>query len=154
MRSLCLIAISLLGLAACSPPFSTVGFQKKIDIPLNNGRVATALGLGDLDGDHDQDILITSNQNELIALISKGDGSFATGVSYPLDTIGNQNARTIAVGDLTGDGLADVVVGNTEQSTISHVPRCEALSSRTAPTHWKRRRGSCTALSPRTSRWC
>ena len=119
MRSLCLIAISLLGLAACSPPFSTVGFQKKIDIPLNNGRVATALGLGDLDGDHDQDILITSNQNELIALISKGDGSFATGVSYPLDTIGNQNARTIAVGDLTGDGLADVVVGNTEQSTIS-----------------------------------
>ena len=56
--------------------------------------------------------------NSLNVLISKGDGTFAAGVSYPLDVIGNQAARSLLVGDLNGDGRADAVVGNVEQNSI------------------------------------
>ena len=62
--------------------------------------------------------MFADTANSLNVLISKGDGTFAAGVSYPLEVIGNQAARTLVVGDLNGDGRADAVVGNVEQNSI------------------------------------
>ena len=63
----------------------------------------------DLNGDGRADIVFADTANSLNVLISKGDGTFAAGVSYPLEVIGNQAARTLVVGDLNGDGRADAV---------------------------------------------
>jgi len=84
---------------------------------LPNNRSAVALGLGDLDGDQRQDLVVATNQNELHVLISKGDGSFATGVAYPLDP--GANSRIVSVSDMNGDGRADVVVANDTLGTLS-----------------------------------
>ena len=44
----------------------------------------------DLNGDGRADVVFADYANSLGVLISKGDGNFAAGVSYPIDIIGNQ----------------------------------------------------------------
>jgi hypothetical protein len=117
MRQLLLTAA--LGLCACTDGFHSVGFYDKIDTMLAGGKTVAVLGVGDLNGDGRADVALANTANELTVLFSQGDGTFASGVSYPLDPIGNPQARSMLVGDLNGDGRADVIVGNIEQNNIS-----------------------------------
>lgn len=103
---------------ACADGFHSVGFYDKVDNTLAGGKSAAAIGVGDLNGDGRADVVFADFTSSLSVLISKGDGSFAAGLSYPIENIGNQAARTLVVGDINGDGRADVVVGNVEQSSI------------------------------------
>jgi hypothetical protein len=48
-------------------------------------------------------------------LVGRGDGTFASAVTYP---VGN-DAVFVAVGDLTGDGNQDIVVANEADNTVS-----------------------------------
>ncbi len=101
----------------CSDDFQSAGFLERVDTSLPNNRSAVALGLGDLDGDQRQDVAVANSQNELNVFISKGDGSFATGIAYPLDQ--GANSRLVAVADLSGEGRADVLVANDNLNTLS-----------------------------------
>lgn len=103
--------------AGCSDDFHSAGFLERVDTPLANNRSAVALGVGDLDGDQRHDVVVANAQNELNVLISKGDGSFATGIAYPLDA--GASSRIVALADLSGDGRADVLVGNDTLGTLS-----------------------------------
>jgi hypothetical protein len=98
--------------------FRTVGFFEHVDTSIGNSRNVVALGLGDLDGDKRADAVVCNSANELNVLISKGDGSFATGVAYPLPNIGG-GPRSMVVGDLTGDGRVEVIVGDVQQNYVS-----------------------------------
>ena len=116
MRPLVLAAALTLPWFACTDAFHSVGLFDKVDTTLPGGKSAAVLGVGDLDGDGRGDIVLVDTSGQVNVLISKGDGNFASGVSYPLQ---NQASRSIAVGDLNGDGRADVVVGNIDQNNIS-----------------------------------
>jgi hypothetical protein len=72
--------------------------------------------LGDLNGDCKLDVVAadSSNDNNVSILLNKGDGTFATVVKYPT---GGTYPMGIALGDLNGDGTADIVVAN--QSTLN-----------------------------------
>ncbi len=118
MRPLLLSLSLVTWLGGCGNAYHTVGFLDPVNTQLGNNRSATALGLGDLDGDGRLDAVVANSQNEVNVLISTGAGNFATGVAYPAEMIGGA-PRNIVVGDLTGDGRAEVVVGNIQQSTIS-----------------------------------
>ncbi|MDO7873522.1 FG-GAP-like repeat-containing protein [Hymenobacter sp. ASUV-10] len=100
--------------------------NNKVKVGLNNGNGmftlapdvttgdgAEALTLADVDGDGDLDILTgttlggSSNPNGVIALVrNTGSASFAAPV-----IIGTGYVRSIAVGDVDGDGDLDVVAG-------------------------------------------
>ncbi len=48
-------------------------------------------------------------------LLGNGDGTFSVEQSYP---VGN-SPRTVAIADLTGDGIPDLIVANYNDDTIS-----------------------------------
>ena len=63
--------------------------------------------VGDFNNDARPDLLVL-NFTTVTMLLSKGDGTFQTGVTYPISV----NASLGAVSDLDGDGNLDVVLSN------------------------------------------
>ncbi len=78
-----------------------------------NGQDSSGVCFGDIDNDLDFDLLVLGTEEDNILFENNGDGSFAdiTGLS----DIGGEarNAASCSFGDVNGDGLLDVVVGNT-----------------------------------------
>ena len=81
-----------------------------------SGGPPAQVAVGDMDGDGRLDILLTSQSNgaatvtwQVNVLLNKGDGTFAAPVSYPVSGV---DTPYIAVGDLNGDGKADVAITN------------------------------------------
>jgi hypothetical protein len=68
------------------------------------GRAPEAIKLQDLNGDRQPD-LVTANHDSASVLFNRGDGRFALPRDY--DT-GSCSPSSLAIGDLTGDGEADI----------------------------------------------
>ena len=77
---------------------------------------AFAVALGDLNGDGKVDIAVLHVPNTLDStlnvLMNKGDGTFASPVAYKA----GDGPRSVAIGDMDGDGTADVVVANPSEA--------------------------------------
>jgi hypothetical protein len=80
-----------------------------------------SFALADLNGDGRPDIVaVTSSYSlmmvrpEILVLVNMGDGSFATGVSYPLE-----HDTTVGIGDLNGDSKPEIVVTNAGSNTLT-----------------------------------
>lgn len=73
-----------------------------------------ALALVDLDGDHDPDLVIVDDSLQIA--FGKGDGSFGSLASYPIDAA----SRGLALGDFDRDGFVDLAItsGATDSVTV------------------------------------
>ena len=94
------------GFSAGTGRFATVP-----DKILPAGSNPYALATGDFNGDGVLDIACAnSDSNDVTILLGDGKGGFtqAPGSPYPVGT----SPQAIAVGDLNGDGQADIIVGN------------------------------------------
>ncbi|HTW56622.1 MAG TPA: VCBS repeat-containing protein [Terriglobales bacterium] len=76
---------------------------------------------GDLNGDGMPEIVSVNcdDENSVTIYVNNGDGTFQTGVYYNLTGDLYQEPSEAAIGDLNGDGNADIVVGNTYGGDLS-----------------------------------
>ena len=107
--------------------FPALGF---VEVLLNNGDgsfaapLTTDLGTfgslefyvdelvaGDLDGDDDLDLAFVGTTAPLTLLFNDGDGTFGAPVQTGITVDGGHLNAMLAIGDLDGDDLADVVIG-------------------------------------------
>jgi hypothetical protein len=88
--------------------------------------VGLALAIADLDGDGHQDVAAAVG-GEFEVVLGNGDGTFATGVLFPIPTLDPRSsggAKSLAAADLDGDGASDLAVLNWEQ-TVSAFLACQ-----------------------------
>jgi uncharacterized repeat protein (TIGR01451 family) len=98
-----------------SNAFGTLSaFAPYVSVP--TGSWPEAVAIGDLNGDGRNDVaLVTSyyydpdNDHKLFVFLQTPEGTLAAPTKYP---VGASGARSVALGDVNGDGRLDVVVGN------------------------------------------
>jgi hypothetical protein len=77
----------------------------------------SGVAVGDLNGDGKLDIALSANDGISI-LLNTGSGAFGAATYYPSGVAGSATGDGIAIGDLNGDKLPDVVVTNENQGAI------------------------------------
>src|SRR3954468_6190057 len=80
------------------------------------GSDTKAVAIGDVTSDGRADVVATSAQGSyadyrVYVVASLPDGTLAAPVSYPTPGTGTNRIESVAIGDITDDGRADVVVG-------------------------------------------
>ncbi len=87
-------------------------FAAHVDYPMG-GWPASSLAVGDFDADGDPD-LAAGAFGYVRVFIGRGDGVFDIGIDVPMKfgTTGSARAYSLAVSDITGDGIQDIVTAN------------------------------------------
>jgi hypothetical protein len=93
------------------------GFRPMSGSPFpTTGRSSGSLALGDINGDHLQDIAVANGStHNVTVLLGNSRGGFTTGATIE---VGREPYR-VAVGDLNGDGKADIVTANNGDNNIT-----------------------------------
>ena len=99
---------------------STVGninFAPKVDF--SSAALPISVGIGDIDGDGKPDIVIANNSSATILVLQNLSISGNLNFSSALSLTTGLSPRSVSLGDIDGDGKAEIVVANTTSSTLS-----------------------------------
>jgi hypothetical protein len=92
-------------------------FQPPVNIPISFAPFAVAVG--DFNGDGKLDVVATDSGfregNTVTVLLGNGDGTFQSPRSFAV----GRNPVSVAVGDVNGDGIPDIVTANMSDNTVS-----------------------------------
>ncbi|MFW9894022.1 MAG: FG-GAP repeat domain-containing protein, partial [Candidatus Thorarchaeota archaeon] len=75
---------------------------------------------GDVDGDGDLDIVTGNSGQQNVVYLNDGAGDYPS-AGVPTFGTGQDSTRSVAVGDMDGDGYLDIVVGNYNQQNVVYV---------------------------------
>ncbi|MBL7850136.1 MAG: VCBS repeat-containing protein [Cyclobacteriaceae bacterium] len=99
-----------------------LSFAAAVDLALGIGNQPFSVATGDLNGDDKPDLAVLHRTTRLLAVIrnnsSPGNltaGTFDSPVTYPISP---SDPAYVALGDVSGDGKPDVLVGNDNFSTV------------------------------------
>ena len=79
------------------------------DVAYDSGGMSIRVTVADVNSDGKLDLVVGNYDNSVGVMLGNGDGTFEAARIY--DSGGN-NVRSLAVGDLNGDGKPDVVIAN------------------------------------------
>lgn len=105
--------VSVLMNSSTGGAINTSSFAAKVDF--TTGTSPRALAIGDLDGDGKQELVIANDGDNTVSVLKNTSSvgvidatSFASKIDFETET----GVRSVAIGDLDGDGISDLVVGN------------------------------------------
>ena len=112
--------VSVIRNTSTSDSIGTSSFADKVDF--TTGSSPFSVVIGDLDGDGKPDLAVANNGSVTVSIIRNtcingniNTGSFAAKVDFATGA----NPRSVAMGDLDGDGKADLAVVNNSSATVS-----------------------------------
>jgi subtilase family serine protease len=111
-----------LGSAQLDPSTATPNVRQTEVLGQTDGNVVQFAAVGDLNQDGIPDLVVRVNNSpsKIGVYLGKGDGTFQPAVWY---TVGNASrGHGIAIGDVNGDGIPDVVTVNQSSKTVSVLP--------------------------------
>ncbi len=112
--------VSVFRNTSSSGAINSTSFAAKVDFTTGANPISVAIG--DLDGDGKSELTVVNYGSATISVFrntaSSGtiaNSSFAAKVDFTVGT----NPRSVAIGDLDGDGKPDLAIANTTSSTVS-----------------------------------
>lgn len=98
--------------------------------PYTQPKTTYTIALGDVDGDGDLDI--ATGQFEVVSLaLNDGAGNFSAGRQDNQTSIWRDNTRSLALGDVNGDGRLDLIAGRAPSGLVANPPSQVYIFNRT-----------------------
>lgn len=119
-------------------------FQTPVTYPAGDNGEAVAIA--DMDNDGHLDVVVVLQSGAVAVLAGNGDGTFQAPIAFGSTSVGARSNVAIAVGDVNGDGLPDVVV---EQ--FSHTGAIAVLLNETGAVLGKTSVALSSSLNPAAS---
>ncbi|MDZ4714490.1 MAG: FG-GAP-like repeat-containing protein [Cytophagales bacterium] len=98
----------------------SISYAAKIDFTTGSGSGPYSVSIGDLDGDGKADLAVSNVDNNTVSVF-RNTSSGAGSISYAakVDFTTGLGPYSVSIGDLDGDGNADLAVANATSATVS-----------------------------------